>query len=270
MPWFDTHAHLDSHDFADESVLRALLSRAAESGVVGILSLGVTADSSASTLALAARCNARGGTKVYAGVGIHPNYLVTETRPGDWERVVEMASRPEVLAIGETGLDRHWDHTPFPVQQESFEKHIDLAQKLGKPFVVHCRECEADVLEMLRSAHQRHGALHGVMHSCVNTWEAARECLDMGLHLSFAGMLTYKNAEEVRQTAAKAPLDRLLVETDSPYLAPVPHRGKKNEPAFVALTGARLAEVRGESVETVQQATTANAFRWLGIPVPSA
>jgi TatD DNase family protein len=197
---------------------------------------------------------------VFAAVGMQPNYIA-ESNPGDWDRVVELVSAPGVVAIGETGLDRYWDFTPFDMQQDYFDRHIRLSQDRGLPFIVHMRDCDDDILVMLREAHAR-GPLSGVMHSFTGSRAMADECLAMGLYISFAGMVTYKKSEELRAIAAAVPDDRILVETDSPYLSPEPVRKvKRNEPAHVAHTAARLAEVRGTTLEQFAAQTTANAKR---------
>src|SRR5262249_42492555 len=157
---------------------------------------------------------------------------VAEARPGDWDEVVRLAEHPRVVAVGETGLDRHWDYTPFSRQEEFFARHLELARRRGLTVVIHCREAEADVVRMLRADDKAHGPVRGVMHSFTGDPGTAAACLAMGLYVSFAGMVTYKNAQSLREVAKGVPLDRLLVETDSPYLAPVPVRGKRNEPAF--------------------------------------
>ncbi len=180
---------------------------------------------------------------------------------GDWERIVALAGEPGVVAIGETGLDRHWDFTPFDVQQDYFDRHLRLAAERGLPFVVHMRDCDEDILAMLREAHAR-GPLVGVMHSFTGSRAMAEECLAMGMHVSFAGMVTYKKSDELRAIAAIVPDDRILIETDAPYLSPEPVRKiKRNEPAHVRHTAACLAEVRGVSLETFAAQTTANARR---------
>ena len=191
---------------------------------------------------------------------MQPNYIA-EAEPGDWDRIVALAGEPGVVAIGETGLDRHWDFTPFDVQQDYFDRHLRLAAERGLPFVVHMRDCDEEILEMLREAHRR-GPLRGVMHSFTGGRAMAEECLAMGLYISFAGMVTYKKSDELRAVAAIVPDERLLVETDSPYLSPEPVRKiKRNEPAHVRHTAARLAEVRGVTVVALAAQTTANARR---------
>ena len=184
-----------------------------------------------------------------------------------WEQIVALAgSSPKVVAIGETGLDRYWDRAPFPLQEDYFARHLELGRTLGKPVVIHCREAEADVVRMLRAAFDHFGPVGGVMHSFTGDAATAAACVEMGLHISFAGMVTYKSATDLRAVARTIPADRLLVETDCPYLAPVPMRGKRNEPAFVAHTAAVLAVERGESIETLAQQTTANATRLFALP----
>ena len=164
-----------------------------------------------------------------------------------------------MVALGETGVDRYWDYTPFAQQQDYFDRHLQLSQQLQLPFIVHMRECGEDILQMLREARQR-GPLQGVMHSFTGDTALARECLDLGLYISFAGMVTFKKSTELRAVAAEIPDDRLLLETDAPYLSPHPHRGQRpNEPALLVHTATCLAEVREVSLETLTQQTTTNA-----------
>jgi TatD DNase family protein len=172
---------------------------------------------------------------------------------------------PGVVGVGETGLDRYWDTTPFNIQEEWFARHLELGAAHDRAVVIHCREAEADVVRMLREHHARRGPIRGVMHSFCGTWDTAEACLAMGLYLSFAGMLTYKNAQNVRDVAARVPVDRLLVETDCPYLAPVPWRGKRNEPAHVVHTARCLAEARGTSLERLAPDLLANTRRLFGL-----
>lgn len=253
---FDTHAHLDQEEFNEDR--DEVVARAAAAGVSQILSVGVTADSSEATLELAARWPG-----VYAAVGIHPNYCA-KAASDDWQRVEALIGKPKVVALGETGLDRHWDYSPFPLQQDYFDRHLRLSQQVNLPFIVHTRDCEADVMAMLREARSR-GPLRGIMHSFTGDAAMAAECVALGLHISFAGMLTYKKSDALRQTAATVPADRLLVETDSPYLAPHPLRGKRNEPANVVHTLTCLAEVRGSSAAEWAAQTAANAQRLFGL-----
>jgi len=253
---FDTHAHFDQDDFDEDR--DEVIARARAAGIETIVAVGTTAASSTVCVELAARHEG-----VHAAVGIQPNYCA-EASPGDWERIVELADRPKVVAIGETGLDRHWDYTPFDVQQDYFDRHLRLAAERGLPFIVHTRESDADVLSMLREASAR-GPLRGVMHSFTGTAETAAECVELGLYISFAGMVTFKKSEDLRQVAATVPADRLLIETDSPYLAPHPKRGRRNEPALLVHTADCLAAVRGEPLERFAAETTANARRLFGL-----
>ncbi len=253
MQLFDTHAHLDQADFdADRG---AVVERARTAGVADVISIGTTAATSTVCARLASEFFG-----VHVAVGMQPNYLV-EAEPGDWDRIVSLAGERGVVAIGETGLDRHWDFTPFDVQQDYFDRHMRLAAERGLPFIVHMRDCDDDILAMLREANQR-GPLVGVMHSFTGGQEMAAECLAMGLYISFAGMVTYKKSDDLRTVAAKVPGDRILVETDAPYLSPEPVRKiKRNEPAHLQYTAACLAEVRGMSLAAFAAQTTANARR---------
>jgi TatD DNase family protein len=255
MQLFDTHAHLDQPEFDDDRA--DVVVRAKVAGVENILAIGISADTSQACIELAAEFDG-----VHAAVGMQPNYLA-EAQTGDWDRVVAMVDQPGVVAIGETGLDRHWDFTPFDVQQDYFDRHIRLSQQRGLPFIVHMRDCDEDILVMLREARQR-GPLNGVMHSFTGSQAMADECLAMGLYISFAGMVTYKKSDELRAIAASVPADRILIETDSPYLSPEPVRKiKRNEPAHVVHTAACLANVRGSTLEEFAAITTVNARRLL-------
>ncbi len=249
-PLIDTHCHLDDHRLRSD--IDGVLARAREAGVVQVVAIGTDAKDSRSlveTLAL------RPG--VGAAVGIHPNDAA-EAAPGDWDAIEMLGTRPGVVAIGETGLDRYWDKTPFPIQQEYFQRHLDLAHRLDLPVVIHCRDCEADIIAQLDGLGR---PLKGVLHSFTGDWAVAQEFLRLGLHISFAGMLTFANKtfDPLRDAAWRVPLDRLLVETDSPYLSPRPFRGKPNEPARVGWTAAKLAELRGLSGDALAAATTENA-----------
>ena len=261
MRFLDTHAHLDAAEFdadRDDVILRAR-----QAGIEGVICPGITADSSRAAVRLAET-----EEDVFAAVGIQPNYAA-EAAAGDWERVVELVGHPRVVAVGETGLDRHWDFTPMEVQREFFGRHLRLAQEHGLPLVIHCREAEADLLPMLREAAAR-GPLAGVLHAFTSDWALAEACLELGLYVGFAGAVTYKNRkfESLRRAATLVPDDRLLLETDSPYLVPHPLRGrqKRNEPAQVVHTARCLAELRGWSLEELAAQTTANARRLFRLP----
>jgi TatD DNase family protein len=248
---FDTHTHLDQPEFDEDR--DAVVQRAHDAGVRWIVAVGVTAATSRQCVALAAR-----HAGAYAAVGIQPNY-VAESQPDDWGVIEELAAAPGVVAIGETGLDRHWDFTPFDKQQEYFDRHLRLAAERHLPFVVHMRDCDADILAMLRDARQR-GPLRGVMHSFTGSADTAAECVDLGLHVSFAGMITYKKSQALRECALAIRAERLLIETDSPYLSPEPVRGvRRNEPAYLRHTAECVAKLRGMTLEEVASLTTANA-----------
>jgi len=256
----DSHAHLDLEDFDLDRP--AVIARAHEAGVAAMICPGITADSSRAAVQLS-----EAEPSVYAAVGIQPNYC-GQAAPGDWDRVAALADHARVVAIGETGLDRHWDFTPFAVQREFFDRHLRLAQARGLPVIVHCREAEADVLPMLREAAGR-GPLEGVLHAFSGDRAWAQQCLALGLYVSLAGAVTYTNRkfDALREAARAIPEDRLLIETDSPYLVPHPLRGrqKRNEPAHLVLVARCLAELRGVTLERLAAQTAANARRLFGL-----
>jgi len=252
----DTHAHLD--EAPDELIVRA---RAA--GLVHIVAVGQWSEELGMAGAeRAIRWARRDRAYFSATSGIHPHDAAQATE-ADFSLLREQCSQPEVVAVGECGLDFHYDRSPRDVQREVFVRQIRLARELNKPLVVHTREADLETAEILKAELGPDG---GVIHCFTSDWAAARRYLDIGVSLSFSGVLTFKTADAVREAATRAPLDKLLVETDCPFLAPVPHRGKKNEPAYVALTAARLAELRGLTVPEIERATTDNARRTLRLP----
>ncbi len=255
--FIDTHAHLDDERF--HSDLPAVLERAAAAGVRRIVTIATTAQSNAASVALAAR-----HPMLAAAVGIQPNNIAEEP-PDAWDAVVRLVAEPGVVAIGETGLDRHWNYTPFAQQEDYFARHLELARRHNLAVVIHCREAEVDVVRMLRADYERHGPLKAVMHSFTGDWATAEACLAMGIFISFAGMVTYKNAQDMRDVAARVPLESLLIETDSPYLSPVPLRGKRNEPGHVVHTAACLAGVLGVDPTVIAEHTTRNARQLFGL-----
>lgn len=252
MEWVDTHAHIQEDAFDPDR--SEILARARLAGVHHIVVVGFTVESSQRAVDLAAQYPG-----LSAVIGIQPNY-VQEARPADWETIVDLARAPAVVGIGETGLDLYWDTCPLELQIDYFHRHIELSRSTGLPFVVHCRDAEQEVVRELRVAAQA-GPLNGLMHSFSGSMETAQACWELGLYLSFAGMATFKNNHALRAIAVATPADRILVETDCPYLAPTPHRGKRNEPAFVKLTADCLAEARGISSSEFAALTTANAKR---------
>lgn len=260
----DTHAHLDEQAFDVD--LDDVLANARRAGVGAILTIGITAATSRRAVALAEKY-----PQVFAVVGIQPNY-VSQMQHGDWETIVSLAEHPRVVAIGETGLDRYWDYAPIDQQAEWFDKHLELARAIDKPFIVHCRDAEEEVVAQLQRHAQLHangGPLRGVMHSFCGSTQTAQACLALGMHLSFSGMLTYKKSFELRATAATVPVDRLLIETDAPYLAPVPYRGKRNEPAYVLQMAKELAELHGPSVAGMSEQLTRNTIDLFRLPAAS-
>jgi len=247
----DTHAHLDDDRFAGDRA--EVVARAQAAGLERVVTIGTDAATSRRNVELAERF-----PLLRSAVGIQPNH-VAEAGAGDWDVIRELVKHPTCVAVGETGLDRYWDRAPFPLQEDYFARHLALARETAKPVVIHCREAEADVVRMLRADFDARGPVPGVMHSFTGDAATAKACLEMGLYVSFAGMVTYKNAADLRRVAATVPLDRLLVETDSPYLAPVPVRGKRNEPAYVVHTAECLAKVLGVTPEVIDEHTTRNA-----------
>ncbi|NQU26397.1 MAG: TatD family hydrolase, partial [Candidatus Nealsonbacteria bacterium] len=241
----------------------AVVRRSRQAGVEAVVCVGISATSSRAAISLAEQY-----PYIYAAVGIQPNYC-GEAEPGDWDRVVAMADHPRVVAVGETGLDRYWDFTPMDVQQDYFDRHLELARQRDLPVVIHCRDAEDDLLPMLRAAVGR-GSLRGVLHSFSGDAAMARQCLDLGLFISFSGMVTYTNKKlrPLRDVAATIPDDRILIETDSPYLVPHPLRGKqkRNEPAHVSLVAECLAGLRDTDVEQFAAQTVANARRLFRLP----
>jgi TatD DNase family protein len=258
--FFDSHAHLDQEDFdADRG---DVIARARAAGVAEIVCPAASATSAENILRLA---DAHG---LWAAVGIHPNYAA-EAADGDWHRVVALVDHPRVVAIGETGLDRYWDHAPLSLQKDYFSRHLRLARDRGLPILIHCRDAAAEVLAMLHEA-AADGPIRGVIHAFSGDVAFAAECLALGLHISFAGNVTYSNKkfETLRAAARTVPDDRLLIETDSPYLVPQVFRGKqkRNEPAHLVYTAAMLAKLRGATIEELASHTTANARRLLRLP----
>ena len=251
MRWIDTHAHLDDERLVGE--FEALVARACQVGVDRIIAVGTSAARSRHCVELAQR-----SPHVFAAVGIQPNDC-NEVEPGDWDQIVAMVTQPRVVAIGETGLDCYWDKTPLDLQREYFTRHLDLARQSELPFIVHMRDSGEPIVAMLE-AEARNGPLRGVMHSFTGDEDLAQRCLDLGMYISFAGMITFNKSDDLRQVAAMVPYDRLLIETDAPYLSPHPMRGKfPNEPSRVVHTAACVANVRGMTLDQLAQVTTRNA-----------
>jgi len=250
MQLVDSHCHLDFADFRDR--IPAVLANMAAAGVSHALCISVTLPEFPRVLALA-----EDHSNLYATVGVHPDYPDEgEVRA---EELVRLADHPKILAIGETGLDYYRVTGDLTWQRERFRAHIRAARTCGKPLVVHTRAAAEDTLRIMRE--EGAGEAGGVMHCFTETLEVARAAVDLGFFVSFSGIVTFKNAGSLREVAKALPLDRILVETDSPYLAPVPHRGKVNEPAYVRHVAEAIASVRGMSVEALAAATSANFGR---------
>lgn len=254
----DSHCHLDMDDF--DADREAVLVRASGAGVTAMVTIGASGSMACNQRAvdLAGRQAA-----IFATVGIHPHearLLTVETV----EAIRRLAAHPKVVAIGETGLDYHYDHSPRPQQQAAFRRFIALARQLSLPIVVHLREADDDAITILREEHA--GEVGGVIHCFSSGADSARRFLDLGFSLSFSGIVTFKAADAVRAAARLTPRDRILVETDAPFLAPIPYRGRRNEPALVAQTAVALAEIRGESVEVLATNTTTNTRRLFRLP----
>lgn len=250
MQFVDSHCHIDFPDFHART--EAVISGMQEAGVTHALCVSVDIENFPRVLALAERFPA-----VFASVGVHPDH--DDGVEPDVDMLVSLADHPRVVAIGETGLDFYRHPERAEAQKSRFAQHIEASRRTGKPLIIHTRSASDDTIAMMR-AHRADEA-GGVMHCFTETWEVARASLELGFHISFSGIVTFKSAQDLREVAARVPLDRLLIETDSPYLAPVPHRGKTNEPAFVPHVARCVAEVRGEPVERIAEATRENFFR---------
>ena len=254
----DSHCHLDYPGLADR--LDEVLARAAEAGVGLMVSIGTRVRKFDQVLAIAER-----HANVFCTIGTHPHNAAEEPDVTATE-LVALAQHPKVVGIGEAGLDYHYDYSPREAQEASFRVHIAAARETGLPLVIHSRSAEDDTAAILEEEMERR-AFKPLLHCFSSKAELARRGLAIGAYVSFSGILTYKNAEDIRATAAEVPLNRLLVETDAPYLAPVPFRGKTNEPAFVVKTLEKLAEVRGMTSEAMAERTTAN-FHTLFSKIP--
>lgn len=259
MVLFDSHCHLDPMRYHGE--LPDVLARARAAGVTGMAVIGTRAFDSEAAAAMAAR-----EPGLVASAGIHPND-VAEVEPGEWDRIVALATEGRVAAVGETGLDWYRDHAPRDVQREWFDRHLRLAQRHSLPVVVHTRESVVDVLAMVREALGR-GPLRAILHAFTGSATEAAEALELGCHLGFAGMVTFRSSAALREVAAAVPLERLLVETDSPFLSPEPLRGKRNEPANVVHTARCIALARGVEPAAIAAVTTSNARRLFGVHTP--
>jgi len=252
MRLIDSHCHLNYEGLAERR--DEVLASARAAGVTGFLNISTRQREWDDVIAVA-----EANEDVWATVGVHPHEADAHPDLGA-SALVAATSHPDVIAIGECGLDYYYDKSDRAAQRERFQAHIEAARETGLPLVVHTRDAEDDTAEMLERAVNA-GGVRGVLHCFTGTWELARKALDLGFYVSLSGIVTFKNAQDLQHTARKLPADRLLVETDSPFLAPVPHRGRTCEPAFVADTARFVAGLRGVEVENLAQETTGNFFK---------
>lgn len=246
----DSHTHIQGKEYAGDT--EAVIDRAGEAGVDKIIVVGGAGDMASNTAAVAL---ADSWANLYATVGMHP-HDAKHVGEEELRQLKELVAHPKVIAVGETGLDYYYNHSPREVQREVFTQFIHLAGEKQLPLVVHERDGAQEAAELLRE--EGNGKVQGVIHCFTGDYDAARAYLDLGFYLSFTGIITFKNAGALREVVRIVPLDKMFVETDSPYLTPVPHRGKRNEPAYVRFVAASIASVKGLSIEEVARVTTNN------------
>ena len=260
----DSHAHLETEQF--EADREQVIARAREAGIETILAIG--SGTGPGSLDCAIRL-AEQHDFIYATIGIHPHEAKL-ARDADFEEMAQLATRPKVIAWGEIGLDYFYDHSPRDIQQQVFLKQLQLAQLVKLPIVIHCRPSNGsedaweDCLKLL-DEHWAPSGLGGVLHCFTGAWDHAKRALDMGFMISFAGNVTFPKAQQIRDAAKEVPLDRMLIETDSPFLAPVPYRGKRNEPLFVKEAARQIGEIRGQSMEDIGFQTARNFYRFFSL-----
>jgi TatD DNase family protein len=249
----DTHCHLDVEDYAADRA--DVLARARAAGVTTMVCIGSGRDVGSARAAVGLSAVE---PDVYAAVGVHP-HDVARMVEADWAELAQLARAPRVVGVGETGLDYYYDHSPHQAQRDAYRRFIALARDVGRPVISHVRDAHDDAIEILASTGA--AALGGIIHCFTGGVAEARRYLDLGQDLSFSGILTFKSAGAIREAAAFAPIERILVETDAPFLAPIPFRGKRNEPAYVAKTLETLAALRGIPLDEADRRTTENARR---------
>ena len=252
MNVIDSHCHLDFPDFAEE--IESVVARARDAGVSRMVTISTRVAKGAVYQALAERFG-----DVWFTIGTHPHQAAEEAET-DADAIRRFASHPKCVGIGEAGLDYHYAYAPQPVAEKVFRTHISLARELDLPLIIHSREADDDMARILREE-MGQGRFRALLHCFTSSRALAETGLELGLYISFSGVVTFKNSADLRAIARAAPLDRVLVETDAPYLAPVPHRGRRNEPAFVVDTAKVLAEAKGISLEELAAATRANTLR---------
>ncbi|MFM9862645.1 MAG: TatD family hydrolase [Micropepsaceae bacterium] len=248
----DSHCHLDFPDFGPE--LDAVVQRARAAGVGTMLTIGTRLSAFEGVRAIAERYE-----DIWCSVGVHPHEAAVEPL-NEANALIERAAHPRVIGIGEAGLDYFYEHSPRDDQIRNFRAHIAASRETQLPLIVHARDADHDLCEILSEEHGR-GAFPGLIHCFSSTAKLAKTALDIGFYISISGIVTFKKADELRSIVATVPLERLLVETDAPYLAPMPHRGKRNEPAFVKNTADVVARLKGVDAERLEQVTTDNFFR---------
>lgn len=253
--FFDTHAHLNAEQYNED--LQEVIDRALDEGISNIVVVGFDRPTIEKAMELTEKYDF-----IYASVGWHPVDAIDMTED-DLQWIEELSSHPKVVALGEMGLDYYWDKSPKDIQQEVFRKQIRLAKKVKLPIVIHNRDATADIVEILKE--EGAGEVGGIMHCFSGSPEIAKECVNMNFFISLGGPVTFKNAKKPKEVADVIPLEKLLIETDCPYLTPHPFRGKRNEPSYVKLVAEQIAEIKGLSVEEVAQATTENAKKLFGI-----
>ena len=270
MALVDSHAHLDSPRY--DADREELLQRAWQQGVRTVLSIGIGdgPDTMQQALELSRSCAGKPGIpRVLATAGIHPHEAQLADQAA-LAKLDDLLANPDVLAVGEIGLDYYYDHSPRPQQKQAFAQQMEVAAAKRRPIIIHCRPSDGssnawdDTLEMIETNWVK-TSLGGILHCFTGEWEHARRALDCGFLISFAGNITFPRAENIREVAAKVPLDRMLIETDAPFLAPLPYRGKRNEPAWVGRVADKLAEVRGVTAKQVASSTANNFFRFFGV-----
>lgn len=254
MPFVDSHCHLNFPELAEN--MADVLAQMRHNDVAGALCVSVNLADFPQVLALAEQHQ-----NIYASVGVHPDYEGVEDP--DTARLVELAQHPKVIAIGETGLDYFRLKGDLEWQRTRFRNHIRAARECGKPLIIHTREAAADTLRIM--AEENAAGAGGVMHCFTETWDVAEAALAMGFYISFSGIITFKSAQQIKEVAQRVPLERILVETDAPYLAPVPYRGKLNQPAYVKHIAEEIALLRGIDVSEVGRCTTENFMRLFGL-----
>lgn len=253
--FFDTHAHLDDQQFQEDQ--EQVISRAQEAGLELIVNVGYNIASARRTVQLTQKYDL-----IYGAVGMHP-HDASDLDGASIQELRKLAAKPKIVAIGEIGLDYYWNHSPHDVQQRVFRRMIDLAREVNLPIVIHDREAHEDIFRILKE--EKAVEVGGIFHCYSGSWPLAQEAMSMGFYISIAGPVTFHNAKKTVEVVKEVPLDYLLIETDSPYLAPVPYRGKRNEPAHVVKVAEMIAQIKGLPIEEVGRITTENGKRAFNI-----